>query len=119
MGRESGKERWKLDLGSSGLERRLPESLPPYAYDYLHSSPTVAGGIVHIGSISAVPYYFPGVDLVAGFFAVDRQTGEERWRMIPEAVEGYVTGGVFAAPAADAGIVYVASLDGRIHAIRE
>ena len=56
---------------------------------------------------------------MAGFFAVDRQTGEERWRMTPEAVEGYVTGGVFAAPAIDAGIVYVASLDGRIHAIRE
>jgi len=279
VGRDSGRERWKLDLGSSGLERRLPAASPPYAYDYLHSSPTVeegtvyvgsadkklyavdaetgrlrwsfaaqgsirsspavsggtvyfgswdgsvyavsaesgeevwsygtgapiqgspaiAGGrvivgsrsarvlaldaasgevewtyvlahgswvesspvvkgdivyigssdalallaldarsgaevwrfktggwswgtpvvtdeVVYIGSISASPYW---VDLVSGFFAVDRQTGEERWRMTPEAVEGYVIGGVFAAPAIDAGIVYVASLDGRIHAIRE
>jgi outer membrane protein assembly factor BamB len=82
-------------------------------------TPVVTDEVVYIGSISAFPYYFSGVDLVAGFFAVDRQTGEERWRMTPEAVEGYVTGGVFAAPAIDAGIVYVASLDGRIHAIRE
>lgn len=79
-------------------------------------TPVVTDEVVYIGSISASPYYSP---LVAGFFAVDRQTGEERWRMTPEAVVGYVTGGVFAAPAIDAGIVYVASLDGRIHAIRE
>lgn len=79
-------------------------------------TPVVTDEVVYIGSISASPYW---VDLVAGFFAVDRQTGEERWRMTPEAVEGYVTGGVFAAPTVDAGIVYVASLDGRIHAIRE
>ncbi len=83
------------------------------------STPVVTNEVVYIGSISAFPYYFPGVSLVAGFFAVDRQTGEERWRMTPEAVEGYVTGGVFAAPVIEAGIVYVASLDGRIHAIRE
>jgi len=82
-------------------------------------TPVVTDEVVYIGSIAAFPYYFPGVDLVAGFFAVDRQTGEERWRMTPESIEGYVTGGVFAAPVIDGGVVYVASLDGRIHAIRE
>ncbi len=79
-------------------------------------TPVVTDEVVYIGSISASPYYSP---LAAGFFAVDRQTGEERWRMTPDAVEGYINGGVFAAPVVDEGIVYVASLDGLIHAIRE
>ena len=79
-------------------------------------TPVVTDEVVYIGSISAAPYYSP---LAPGFFAVDRQTGEERWRLTPETVEGYITGGVFAAPVVDAGIVYVASLDGRIQALRE
>ncbi len=80
------------------------------------STPVVTDEVVYIGSIGAAPYYSP---LAAGFFAVDKQTGEERWRMTPAATEGFITGGVFAAPVVDEGIVYVASLDGRIHAIRE
>jgi outer membrane protein assembly factor BamB len=79
-------------------------------------TPVVTDEVVYIGGISASPYYS---SLAAGFFAVDRQTGKQRWRMTLEAIEGFVTGGVFAAPAIDAGIVYVASLDGRIHAISE
>ncbi len=81
------------------------------------SRPAVLDGTVYIGGISAYPYYFEGVDLERGFFAVDALTGQERWRLVPAGLEGYVTGGVFASPAFDDGTVYVASIDGTIHAV--
>jgi outer membrane protein assembly factor BamB len=83
------------------------------------STPVVTGDAVYVGAISAFPYYFEGVDLESGFFAVDRETGQERWRMSLESIDGYVTGGVFASPVIAEGVVYVAALDGRIYAITE
>ena len=82
-------------------------------------TPVVTDDAVYIGAISASPYYFEGVDLAAGFYQVERKTGRERWRMSPEPIEGYVTGGVFASPVILDGVVYVGALDGRIYAIAE
>ena len=98
----SGQERWQFETGG-----------------WSWGTPLVTDDTVYIGGLSAYPYYFEGVDLVAGFHAVDRQRGEERWRMTPEAIEGYVTGGVFSSPRISDGIVYVAALDGLIYAIEE
>jgi outer membrane protein assembly factor BamB len=83
------------------------------------STPAVAGHSVYIGGISAFPYYFEGVDLEAGLYAVDRRTGEERWRLTPEPIEGYVTGGVFSTPVIADAVVYVGGLDGTVYAITE
>jgi outer membrane protein assembly factor BamB len=98
----SGQERWQFETGG-----------------WSWSTPVVTDDTVYIGGISAYPYYFEGVDLLAGFHAVDRQTGQERWRMMPGAIDGYVTGGVFASPRISDGIVYVAGLDGLIYAIKQ
>ena len=99
---ESGEQRWQLETGG-----------------WSWSTPRVTDDTVFIGSISAYPYYFEGVDLEAGFLAVDRQTGRERWRMTPEAITGYITGGVFSTPQISGGVVYLAALDGVIYAIGE
>ncbi len=82
-------------------------------------TPTVANGVVYIGGISAYPYYFEGVDLVAGFYAVDQKSGKKIWSMTPKAVEGYVTGGVFSSGIITDGIVYVGALDGNLYALKE
>ena len=81
-------------------------------------APVVAKGTVYIGGISASPYYFEGVDLIRGLYAVDAATGLERWRMQPAVMSGYVTGGVFASVAVDDDVIYAASIDGMIHALR-
>lgn len=83
------------------------------------STPAVAKGVVYIGGISAYPYYFEGVDLQAGFYAVDQKTGKKKWSMTPEAVEGYITGGVFSSAEVVDGIVYVGGLDGYLYALKE
>jgi len=83
------------------------------------STPTLANGVVYIGGLSASPYYFEGVTLRAGFFAVDRKTGESLWEFTPQPVEGYITGGVFSRPAIVDGVVYVGALDGRLYALQE
>ena len=83
------------------------------------SKPSVANGVVYIGSLSAYPYYFEGIDLQAGLYAVDQQSGNENWRMTTEAVEGYITGGVFACAVIVSGVVYVAGIDGLLYAFQE
>ena len=82
-------------------------------------APVVAHGVVYIGGVSASPYYFEGVELEAGFYAVEQESGTLVWRMTPEPIEGYITGGVFAPPAVADRTVYVASLDGYIYALQE
>lgn len=98
----SGEEIWRFETGG-----------------WSWSTPLVTERTVYIGGLSAFPYYFEGVDLRSGFFAVDRSTGAVAWDLIPEPVEGYVTGGVLSTPVAADGIIYVAGLDGRLYAIRE
>ncbi|MDZ3830580.1 MAG: PQQ-binding-like beta-propeller repeat protein [Sphingopyxis sp.] len=83
------------------------------------ATPRIAKGTLYIGGMSAFPYYFDGVTLTSGFFAVDAETGREKWRFVPETVAGYVTGGVAVAPEIADGVVYVAALDGRLYALRE
>jgi len=82
-------------------------------------APVVTNDTVYIGGISASPYYFPGVELEPGFYAVDRESGEVRWNMTPGPIEGYITGGVFASPALADDVVFVAALDGTIYAVKE
>ena len=60
-----------------------------------------------------------GVELRAGFFAVDRETGTAVWEFTPGPIEGYLTGGVFSTPVVADGVVYVAGTDGRLYAIAE
>ena len=75
--------------------------------------------MVYIGSLSAYPYYFQGIDLRAGFFAVDALSGRGVWEFSPGTVEGYVTGGVFSPPVLSDGVVYVGGVDGRLSAFME
>lgn len=83
------------------------------------SKPLLADGVVYIGGLSAYPYYFEGVDLRAGLFALEQETGAGLWEFTPEPVEGYVTGGVFSTPTVVDGVVYVGALDGRLYALEE
>ncbi|WP_052071950.1 outer membrane protein assembly factor BamB family protein [Sphingopyxis sp. MWB1] len=87
------------------------------------ATPVHDKGTLYIGAISAFPHYFEGVTLARGFFAVDAETGQEKWRFTPPKIQGkingYVTGGVAVAPAIAEGIVYIATLDGRIHALKQ
>jgi len=83
------------------------------------STPALADGVVYIGGLSASPYYFEGVTLRAGFFAVDQKTGASLWEFSPRPIEGYITGGVFSTPVIADGVVYVGALDGRLYAFEE
>lgn len=82
-------------------------------------APQIANGVVYIGGISAYPYYFEGVDLKAGYYAVAQTSGEMRWSMVPDPVEGYITGGVFAPGEVVDEIVYVGTIDGYLYALKE
>jgi eukaryotic-like serine/threonine-protein kinase len=77
-------------------------------------TPTVADGSVYIGSISAPSY---ADSMQANFYAVDRQTGEEQWRFTPEAIDGFVGGGVFSRAVVVDGVIYVAALDGYLYGL--
>jgi eukaryotic-like serine/threonine-protein kinase len=76
-------------------------------------TPMVDGDSVYIGSISA-PSYVKGMQ--AGFYAVDRLTGQEQWRFAPAMIEGFIEGGVFSTIVAN-GALYVAALDGYLYAL--
>ena len=62
-----GSRSWRFDLRSAGIERVLPSIHPPYAYDYLSSSPTVHQGMVFVGSANGTLY------------AIEAATGKEKW----------------------------------------
>ncbi len=80
------------------------------------ATPTESEGTVYIGALSAEAYMATSK---RAFYAVDAVSGKERWRMIPDQIEGFVTGGVMVPALVVGGVVYVASIDGRIHAIAE
>jgi len=83
-------------------------------------TPLVSGDTVYIGSVSAFPYYFEGVNLERGFHAVDRDTGTMRWRFeTGELAGGYLTGGVHASAVVTDGTVYVTALDGNLYALKQ
>jgi outer membrane protein assembly factor BamB len=62
-----GSRSWRFDLQSAGIERVMPLMYPPYAYDYLSSSPTVHEGTVFVGSANGTLY------------AVEAATGQKKW----------------------------------------
>jgi outer membrane protein assembly factor BamB len=82
------------------------------------SMPAVTADTVYIGGVSASPYYVPGVTLVRGLWAVDRESQALRWYLPTEKTTGYLTGGVFATPLVVGDVVYVGSLDGSFYALR-
>jgi len=91
----SGVERWRLNIGNDSFARVLPVER---AWDYLQSSPTIADGVVYIGSADG------------SLYAVDAQTGKENWR--------FTTGArLRSSPAVAEGIVYIGSWDGNIYAV--
>jgi outer membrane protein assembly factor BamB len=83
------------------------------------STPVLRNGAVYVGALSASPYYFEGVTLVPGFYALDAATGAKRWQFVPGPAEGYITGGVAVAPAIADGVVYVGAVDGYLYALKE
>lgn len=83
------------------------------------SKPVVENKVVYIGSISAHPYYFKGIALKAGFYAINEKDGKKLWSMSPGTVEGYITGGIFSTAEVVKGIVYVGGLDGYLYAVKE
>jgi outer membrane protein assembly factor BamB len=89
---------WRFDLQSSGIERVLPSPHPPYAYDYLGSSPTIHKGIAFVGSANGTLY------------AVDAATGREKWR--------FKTGGrIRSTPKAHQKRIYFGSWDHHLYAL--
>ena len=83
------------------------------------SDPVLADDVVYIGGLSVSSYYFEGVDLRPGFFAVDQETGAGLWEFTPELVEEFVNGGVFSTPAIVGGVVYVGGIDGQLYALKQ
>lgn len=77
------------------------------------SSPAVTDAAVYIGSVGTVGYM---ADHRGGFFAVDRKSGRERWRLSMSPIEGQFTYGVASSPAVANGLVYFGGLDGRMYA---
>ncbi|MCP3979405.1 MAG: PQQ-binding-like beta-propeller repeat protein [bacterium] len=93
-----GKRSWRFDLDSAGIERVFPSPLPPYAYDYLSSSPTVAHGTVFVGSANGKLY------------AIDADTGKEKWQ--------FKTGArIRSTPVIHQERVYVGSWDHHLYAL--
>ena len=83
------------------------------------SDPVLADDVVYIGGLSVSSYYFEGVDLRPGFFAVDQETGAGLWEFTPELIDGFVNGGVFSTPAIADGVIYVGGIDGRLYALKQ
>jgi outer membrane protein assembly factor BamB len=80
-------------------------------------TPAVHEDAILIGSVSAHPYYFPGVTLERGLWALDPVTAEPMWHLPTAELPGYLTGGVFATPLILDGIAYFGSLDGGMYAV--
>jgi outer membrane protein assembly factor BamB len=99
---DTGREAWQFKTGG-----------------WTWATPRLANGTLYVGAISAAPYYFEGVTLRPGFFALDPATGREKWRFVPGPAQDYVTGGVMGSPEVVDGVVYVGALDGRVYALKE
>jgi outer membrane protein assembly factor BamB len=94
LNRQSGKAVWKFDMGKPFAAR----SPIPKGWDYMQSSPAVAGGVVYVGSAGS------------NFFAVDGKTGKEKWR-VPVGL--YVR----SSPAVVDGVVYFGDWLGKFYAL--
>lgn len=78
------------------------------------STPAVTEQTVYIGAVGTVGYM---ADHHGGFFALDRETGRERWRFPMSPIEGSFTSGVASSPAVADGRVYFGGLDGKFYAL--
>ncbi len=94
----SGVEKWRFDLGDGSFARVLPHTQPPYAYDYLSSSPVVHDGVVYAGSAGGHLY------------AVEAASGRQRWRFDTEAP-------IRSTPVVDGGTVYFGGWDHHVYAL--
>ena len=83
------------------------------------SDPVLNDDVVYIGGLGVSSYYFEGVDMRPGFFAVDQETGAGLWEFTPEMIEGFINGGVFSTPAIVDGVIYVGGIDGRMYALKQ
>jgi outer membrane protein assembly factor BamB len=83
------------------------------------SDPVLADDVVYIGGLGVSSYYFEGVEMRPGFFAVDQETGAGLWEFTPELIEGFISGGVFSTPAIVEGVIYVGGVDGRLYALKQ
>lgn len=98
LSRNSGQLQWRFDLESAEVPRFLPSPEPPYGYDFMHSTPVVADGVVFVGSANHA------------LFAVDATTGQQVWRFDTQ-------GMIRSTPLVANGRVYVGSWDGYAYAV--
>lgn len=96
---KSGKVNWEYNTGG-----------------WSWGTPLVTEHTVYIGSIYSPSYtYFPQTTMA--LHAVDRVTGERKWRFKPESKSGFIKGGVFSTPVINENIIYFGSIDGTFYAI--
>jgi len=98
VGSEDGEEIWRFKLGGADVARVLPSLYPPRSYDFLASSPVVAGGLVVVGSADGSVY------------AVDCESGRKRWRFRTD-------GMIRATPTVRGNVVYIGSWDHNLYAL--
>ncbi|HEX7880542.1 MAG TPA: PQQ-binding-like beta-propeller repeat protein [Candidatus Eisenbacteria bacterium] len=94
----TGRVRWTFDTDGSAW-----------------STPAVDSSAVYIGAVGT-PGYF--IDHRGGFFALDRDTGRELWRICFPPIPGSFTNGVASSPAVGGGCVYFGGLDGTFRAVK-
>jgi outer membrane protein assembly factor BamB len=96
---KTGKEKWRFDTGGSAW-----------------GQPAVTADAVFLGAVGVAEYM---IDHEGAFFAVERATGEPRWRFPAERRAGERVWGFASSPAVGDGRVYVGSLDGSVLAFPE
>lgn len=94
---ESGAEVWKADIGVEFVGKLRERNLLRSQWDYLQSSPTVADGVVYVGSI------------YLRLYAIDANSGQQLW-------EAKMGSPVRSSPAVASGLVVVGSGDGKVYA---
>ncbi|REL32882.1 hypothetical protein DYD21_13750 [Rhodohalobacter sp. SW132] len=92
---DTGELLWSADLGGS-----------PW------TTPAVTESTVYSGTFGNANY---GIDHRGGFFAVDRLTGDEKWRFMWEKTEDIDIYGVVSSPVISNGKVFFGGLDGKVY----
>jgi outer membrane protein assembly factor BamB len=89
---------WRFDTHGGGTPRDLPSNTSA-TYDYLASAPTIADGVIYIGSADKRLY------------AVDAKSGAERWHFDTKGI-------VRSTAAVQGGRVYFGSYDHHVYALQ-
>jgi len=92
----SGREKWNVKSGPA----LVADPAAPYSptWEYEHSSPVIAGGMVYFGSADG------------NLYALDPATGKQKWVF-------KTAGRIRATPAVAEGVVYLGSMDGTLYAL--